>query len=648
MDEIPFLRLLLDEAPAAAFEEELRRGHGRELASDQYEALQEAGYLATQLRLVLRERRRREAELAALFATAGDLTAIRDPQQVLRAIVGRARQLLEADTAYLTLIDEQAGDTYMRVTEGTITTEFGELRLPLGVGLGGLVAETSMPHFTSDYLVDDAYNHNDEIDTAVAGEGLRAILGVPLILVDKVIGVLFVANRHPRPFISDEVNLLLSLGAHAAIVIENARLFDQATRALDEVNRANELLLAHSRAVERAAAAHERLTNLVVQGGSLEQVVAAVAQVLETHVVVLDPGGQPLTAWAPNEVQPQPPDLSSSVVDVFDRGTMHVDGEPGWWLSPIAAAGDQLGVLVLRGSPDLGDADLRTLERAAQATALVLLAQRAVDDAEARMRGELLDDLVAEHPRDQEVTRRRAQRLGVDLDRPYHVVVVSGEAGQRSGLRAAALAMAAQHAGLVSVRQDTVVLLLPADAAAGPGDGPEDVTTGRPESTARRPAGRDLGEVVAAELGGEVIGGVARAGTVDGIRDAFRAADRTRRALVALGRVGAVAREDDLGAHALLLNHTSRDDLTRFVRRAIGPVLDYDEQRGTDLAATLQAYFAAAGNVTRAAAALHVHVNTFYQRCDRISTLLGDGWQDADESLTLHLALEIRRLGDVV
>lgn len=176
MDETTLLRLLLDEAPAAEFEREVQRTR-----HDPDPAAREAAYLAMQLRLELRERRRRESELAALFATAGGLIAIRDPQRVLQAIVHRARQLLDADTAHLTLIDEDRGDTFMRVTEGTLTPEFDQVRLPLGVGLGGLVAATGMPSWTADYLDDDRFARADDIDGTVAAEGIRAIVGAPLV-----------------------------------------------------------------------------------------------------------------------------------------------------------------------------------------------------------------------------------------------------------------------------------------------------------------------------------------------------------------------------------------------------------------------------------------------------------------------------------
>jgi hypothetical protein len=115
VDERFFLRQLLAEAPVDVIEQPLRDARAKGLPPEQIARLEEATSLALDLRATLTDRRRRERELSALYETAGDIIGIRDVERVLRAIVRRARRLLNADTAYLTLIDDEQGDTYMRV-----------------------------------------------------------------------------------------------------------------------------------------------------------------------------------------------------------------------------------------------------------------------------------------------------------------------------------------------------------------------------------------------------------------------------------------------------------------------------------------------------------------------------------------------------
>ena len=154
--------------------------------------------LALQVRAVTDLRRRREQELEALVETAQDLATMDDPALVLEAIVLRARTLLGTDLAYLTLYDEEAGDTFMRATSGSISSAFQQVRLELGAGLGGLVASTHRPYWTSDYFADDRFRHTSPIDTAVGDEGIVGICGTPLLVKDEFVGVLFAANRSPR------------------------------------------------------------------------------------------------------------------------------------------------------------------------------------------------------------------------------------------------------------------------------------------------------------------------------------------------------------------------------------------------------------------------------------------------------------------
>src|SRR4029453_5814779 len=144
----------------------------------------------------------------------------------------------------LTLNDPARGDTYMRVTDGSVSARFQALRLPMGAGLGGLGAQTGAPYATARYFDDPRFKHTDEINDGVHDEGLVAILGVPLIRGSQVIGVLFAPDRTEPTFDRSEVALLGSLAAPAAIALDNARLLDETRAALDELSAASRNLRA--------------------------------------------------------------------------------------------------------------------------------------------------------------------------------------------------------------------------------------------------------------------------------------------------------------------------------------------------------------------------------------------------------------------
>jgi len=540
--------------------------------------------------------------------------------------VHRARTLLNVDVSYLTLNDPERDDTYMRITDGSVAASFQRLRLPPGAGLGGLVALTGTPYATANYPSDPRFEHTKEIDGGVADEGLVAILGVPLRLGAGVIGVLFAANRTERPFAREEVALLVSLAAHAAVAIDAARLLTETQTALAELSTANQVIQAHSESVERAAAAHDRMTALVLRGGGVDDVARDLVDVLDGALLVFDAHGRELaTAKSAADLPSLEPGALAEAI-AASRGQGRSVRRGDLYVAAVVAGADNLGALVFHPSRPLAEADQRTLERAAQITALLLLFRQTVAEAEGQVRGELLDDLISRPVRDPDALRSRARRIGVDLDSPHVVVVAEdGRAGPRQQVTSWARGFAAAHGGLAMTRDGRITLLVP---GADPGRAARQVS---------KEAGRALGRPVTAGAAGP---GTSPAEVAPGHREA----DRCVQALVALGRTGAGAGASELGYVGLLL--AQRQDVGGFLHDVLGPVLEYDRRRGTALIQTLGAWFAAGGSPARAAENLHVHVNTVSQRLDRVAQLLGEDWHDPDRSLDLQLALRLHRLRD--
>ncbi|MGH3715323.1 MAG: diguanylate phosphodiesterase, partial [Micromonosporaceae bacterium] len=119
-----FVELLDEEASPDAFYELLRLAERECSGPEELERLREQFSVVMRVRSRMEWQRQRETELSALYETANDLTAIRDVDAVLSAIVRRVRQLLGTDLGYLSLIDAERGDCYMRITEGSQSPEF--------------------------------------------------------------------------------------------------------------------------------------------------------------------------------------------------------------------------------------------------------------------------------------------------------------------------------------------------------------------------------------------------------------------------------------------------------------------------------------------------------------------------------------------
>lgn len=617
-----FVELLYDEAPREEFDRTLAILSESLQPGPELDELRNEHATALRLREQTVSQRQREAEMSALYDTANDLTGIRDVDAILTAIVRRARQLLHADMTYLSLNDESEGASYMKVTDGSVSAEFRNLRLPLGAGLLGLVAQTGAPYHTDDYQSDPRFQHHEFIDSAVHFEGIRAILGVPLLVDGRVIGALLATHRKVRPYPPAEVTLLTSFAAHAAIALENARLFEKTESALAEVDEANRQIRAHSESVEAAANAHDRLTDVLLNGGGVDEVATVLADLLGGSLVVLTPDGRALTVTG----DPLDPSdrLDDAVAEARRTGRSVKLPESNGYVAAVLAGSDHLGTLVLHGmAKPLEAADLRTVERGTLVTALVLLFARSVAEAEERVHGELVSDLITGRDTDASRLRERARRHRVDLDQVRAVVAASVEGLDHSrGIQLTAR-LAGELNGLGGEQSGRLVLVAPGD--------PLEV-------------GRRLREAVAA-AGGMATVGVAPTGPgADAVSAAFLEAARCLTTLLTLGRAGEVTDATGLGLAQLVLGQGGPDELDAFIQSLIGPLLDYDARRGTALVETLDAWFASGTKPAEAAKILHVHPNTIAQRLERVGKLIDPRWRESSHALDLQFALRLWKL----
>ncbi|MFB9428907.1 PucR family transcriptional regulator [Streptoalloteichus tenebrarius] len=431
------------------------------------------------------------------------------------------------------------------------------------------------------------------------------------------------ADGDPRPLLAE----IRSAEAHVVSPAERdalrgaARDAERLHRRMRGLAALHAMARAQSAAVERAAAAHDRLAGLVLAGGGVTAVAQAVVDVLGGALLVRDGDGVPLAVVgevADLDALPPPGASGSSSGQGGDRAC-RAERVGDLWLVPATAGDEVLGDLVLAGRPDLSGPDLGILERAGMVAALLLLLLRTTAAAEERVRGELLSDLLADPGRDLPVVQDRARRLGVNLDHA-HCVVVAEAAVPRQRLGQAAARHARLLGGLGVQHRGRAVLLLPGrDAGA----------------LARRCAwalSTALRRTVTAGAAGPVRG-------PSGIPAAHQEAERCLRGLVALGRTGEAASAGELGFVGLLL--ADRADPGGFVRATLGAVLDYDSARGTELVRTLRAYFAAGRSPGRAKDLLNVHVNTVVQRLERVTALLGADWRRPDRLLQVELAVRL-------
>jgi GAF domain-containing protein len=539
--------------------------------------------------------RSREDLLRVLLDTAADLTALRDVEAVLQAIVRRTRTIVGADMAYVSLNDPARGDTYIRQSDGVVTAAYRTLRMPLGTGVLGQVATGLAPYQSADYLADETLVHVPDVDEIVRAEGVHAIMGAPLTVAGRVIGALTVAERRPRRFSAEEVAVVDSIGTHAAVALDNSMRFEQMERlAEDLVHRerrgAEELAL-----VAQVLDLDRRLLEAVTVARDVRHVLAVGRGVLGCELTLAGADGAELAATGP--------------AAPGDGGS---EGGGGTTVA-VTAASEELGSL--RTPVVLAEHDVALLERIAAHAALALLFARADDDADLRQQSDLLDDLLEGRDVPPERLERRMQHWGLHPDDRLWCVALGVPPGD-SRQRLQALRTLGLRAVMVAHRDH--VCLVTADP--------------RWERAVRR-LFASQGWPLRAGLGGPAEG-------VRGLDDAHRSAG------LALGSLEALGRDDvldgaDLGMLGALLDLDRRGELPRSLTAGVAPLVEHDRARGTDLVRTAFHYLESDGSAARTGELLHLHRNTVRQRLDRITALLGAGWDASPRRLDTHLALRV-------
>jgi two-component sensor histidine kinase/HAMP domain-containing protein len=180
------------------------------------------------------------ARLATLSQLASLASSSLDPSRVFEFIVEATSRLLDGAVVLLLVSDAEDGPLSLRATFGVTHPELrARNSFRAGEGLPGLIFQTREPLVLGSILEDPR-----ALNRAWAeAEGLRAFAGVPLVLRDRCLGVLYAASRGEQPFAARDVDLLTSFAAHAATAIQNANLYERAAREarekgllLDELN----------------------------------------------------------------------------------------------------------------------------------------------------------------------------------------------------------------------------------------------------------------------------------------------------------------------------------------------------------------------------------------------------------------------------
>ncbi len=182
---------------------------------------------------------RRQAEReAALREIGARLTAVGNPDELLRRIVAEARRLIGADGARIDLLDETTMRLRWAIADGTTADAdarlLREVGLAMGEGVAGRAAAEGRAVWTDDYLADPSVRPGPASGRFVAETGVRSVLSTPLPGLGRPLGTLSVLAVRTAAFGEADADLLDAFAVQASIALTNSRRLAALARATEE------------------------------------------------------------------------------------------------------------------------------------------------------------------------------------------------------------------------------------------------------------------------------------------------------------------------------------------------------------------------------------------------------------------------------
>jgi PAS domain S-box-containing protein/putative nucleotidyltransferase with HDIG domain len=168
----------------------------------------------------------RVALLTALHEISLDIGAELNLAELLQTILERATRLLKVNTGGFYLLRPESQQLELAAASGT---DYKGLRLRVGEGVAGQVAQTGDPLIVADYA---QWPQRAEV---FADSTFHAVVGVPVKWQQQVRGVIVLEDARPNRFTSDDVSIVRLLADQAAVAIQNAQLFEATRRQLSEL-----------------------------------------------------------------------------------------------------------------------------------------------------------------------------------------------------------------------------------------------------------------------------------------------------------------------------------------------------------------------------------------------------------------------------
>ncbi|TMF20751.1 MAG: GAF domain-containing protein [Chloroflexi bacterium] len=404
-------------------------------------------------------------ELSFLVRLAQAAASTPRPDELLELIIRETTSAIGTDVCSLYLLTDR--DLLLTATNGLNENMVGKVTMKVGEGITGWVAESRKPAVVPDVSREPHWKWVPGLDE----DRFHSMASVPIESGPRLVGVLNVQSTERREFNSGDIDFLRAIAGQVAGILERSELQRRTEVQLAEIRLSHDI--------------HERFTKLSLDGAGLQSILEVIGSLAGARAALYSVDGYRVRGVGESsDGMPQrihvPPTLSQTTA----REVRITAGRPAKPLDvvPVRAGAEMLGLLAVGIDEEAVDDEgrLRALEHGSTVLALELSKERAAAEVERRLRGDLVEEVLAGGLESDEAERiaRQAERLGHRLPQRAWVVVLEADddkteaalaaRGQQDRLDGAltGLIRSRMLGALTLVRSASAVFLVPDELAA--------------------------------------------------------------------------------------------------------------------------------------------------------------------------------------
>jgi len=583
----------------------------------------------------LRDSTLSEKGLNLLIETAHDLSKTLELQSLFRTIVSRARSLVGANLAWVTILDEESGLFRSVASEGYLSPSTAVMTSNFEYGAVSLIMQSKSFFDTQDYLNDTRFRHLPELDRAFKIENIVSLAGFPILADGEVHGFLFVADRYARKLSGRNMSVLGSFALHAGVAMRNANAFRMLSEALDEAQRNRNALIDHIQRVEASAAAHDEMTSLLASGGEMQKFLQRMANQIGGAIFLFDAElgirdefissayrGRFAADLKAGEFETTPLISATSQSRHTGRSVvMHNTTEEQCRVIALHGWSGSGECLVICHQGELDAIEIRNLERSAVALSIAKLWNEKRETEKLIASSTLLRHLVVVTPADPSTIAAIRDRLGLHSDEPVKLALIAVPKQDRVSLSATIQDYASKANVLVDLLDYAYVAL-----------GSEKALADFLQRIAKTRKGWKAGGIIS-----DTFTDLTAAST------RFSQLNKALQVMMKIKPLDHFIAQSEISFFARMFETGDPASLARYMGRILRPFDEKAPRQAADLKKTLLCYLDGQYNIRRVADTLGVHINTVRQRLDALRQITG-GWDDPIRALELHIALRLELL----